>query len=140
MATEIISKTVKITRPATDVYAVLSDFTRLIPQAPAEMQHEFQASATTDECTIHMKNATMGLRIINREEPKFVKYESTGKMPFAFLLWAQLKEAAPYDTRMRLVLHANLNAFMKVLLKKKLETGIDEVADRLAQAMSGGIQ
>ena len=116
---EYTSKTVKINRMASDVYGVLSDLSKfgevISPNSEVE---DFQAN--TDECTFTAKGMTMGFRIIDREENKTIKYTGTGKMPFEFTAWAQLKEVAPYDTRVRVVLHIKLNMMMKLFLKGKI--------------------
>ena len=48
-------------------------------------------------------------------------------------MWLQLKELAPDDTRMRIVVHAELNAMMRMMIGKKLQEGVDAVAAALAQ-------
>jgi carbon monoxide dehydrogenase subunit G len=53
-----------------------------------------------------------------------------------FTFWVQLKEAAPYDTRMRLVLHAELNMMLKMMLGSKLQSGIDQMAETIAAAFN----
>ena len=48
-------------------------------------------------------------------------------MDFAF--WLQLKEVAPYDTRMRLVLHIDLNMMMRMMIGSKIQGAIDQIAE-----------
>ena len=133
---EYKSKTVKINRMASEVYGVLSDLSKFGDIVPpdAEIQ-DFQATA--DECTFTAKGMTMGFRIVDREENKTIKLTGTGKMPFDFFSWIQLKEVAPYDTRMRIVLHIKLNMMMKMFLKGKIQKGLDSAADRLAMGFNG---
>ena len=69
-----------------------------------------------------------------------IKYMGIGKVPFEFLFWVQLKQVAPYDTRMRLVLHTKMNVFMKSLLKNKLQDGLDAFAEKTAAAFNGIVQ
>ena len=133
---EYKSKTVTINRAASDVYGILSDFSKfgdMVP--PSDEVQDFQATA--DECTFTVKGMPMGIRIIDREENKTVKMVGTGKMPFEFISWIQLKEVAPYDTRMRIVLHIKLNMMMKMFLKGKIQKGLDNAADRFAMALNG---
>lgn len=135
---EYNSKTVKINRMASDVYAVLSDLSKfgsMIP--PTDEVQDIQA--TVDECTFKVKGMTIGIQIIDREENKTIKFTGIGKMPFEFFSWIQLKEVAPYDTRMRIVLHAKLNMMMKMFLKGKIQKGIDGAAERLAMGFNGQI-
>lgn len=126
---EYISKQVQIRRPAAMVYGVLSDFTNFTPIL-ADKVEEWQATA--DNCSLKAKGFTVGLRIVEREENKLVKIAGDDGSPFEFMLWIQLKEVAPADTRMRLVLHVKLNMMMKMMVGKKLETGIDQIAEQIA--------
>ena len=52
----------------------------------------------------------------------------------------QLIEKEAYDTRIRLTIHAELNAMMKMMLKKKLEKGIDQLVEGLTQIPYSSIQ
>jgi len=56
--------------------------------------------------------------------------------PLDFNLWIQLKQVAPYDTRMKITVKAELNMMMKMLLKDKLQKGIDAMADQIAMAFN----
>ena len=63
-------------------------------------------------------------------------------MDFAF--WLQLKEVAPYDTRMRLVLHIDLNMMMRMMIGSKIQgcdrpdrRGARQVVQRRPAGLSG---
>jgi hypothetical protein len=62
-----------------------------------------------------------------------IKYMGIGKLPFEFLFWVQLKQIAPYDTRMRLVLHAIM---IKMMLKGKIQSALDSFAEQIASAFN----
>lgn len=135
---EYNSKTVKINRMASDVYGVLSDLSKFSNALPPNAEIEdFQATA--DECTFKVKGVTMGFRIIDREENKTIKMTGAGQMPFEFLSWVQLKEVAPYDTRMRIVIHVKMNMMMRMMLKGKIQKGIDSAAEQLAMGFNGQV-
>ncbi len=109
------------------VYRVFADFTNFTPIVAGRVD-DWQASP--DECSFKVKGFTVALQIVEREEDKLVKF--TGSIPFNFTLWMQLHEVAPDDTRMRLVLHAELNMMMKMMIGKKLSEGIDQAAEQIA--------
>ncbi len=133
---EYVSKVVKVNRMASDLYAIFSDLSMLSQLVPPNAEIEnFQSS--TDECTFKVKGVEVGLCIIDREPDKTVKYTGNGKLPFDFFFWVQLKEVAPYDTRVRLVLHTKMNMMMKLMLKGKLQKGIDTFAEQMAAAFNG---
>jgi hypothetical protein len=47
-------------------------------------------------------------------------------------LWIQLKETQENETKMKLTLRADLNPFLKPMLSKPLQEGVNKVADMLA--------
>jgi carbon monoxide dehydrogenase subunit G len=125
---EYTSKQVQIRKPAAMVYRVFADFTNFTPIA-ADRVDDWQA--TPDECSFRVKGFTVALQIVEREENRLVKF--SGSIPFPFTLWLQLHEVSPNDTRLRLVLHAELNTMMKMMIGKKLAQSIDQAADTIAQ-------
>ena len=58
-------------------------------------------------------------------------------MLFRSNIWIQLLENAPYDTRMKITFQGELNMMMKMLLKGKLEKGIDQFAEALTKIPYG---
>ena len=126
---EYTSKQVQICRPAGMVYGLMSDFTNFTPILQEKVEGW---QATPDTCSFKVKGMNVGLRIVEREENRLVKVAGDDGSPFEFTLWMQMKEVAPADTRMRLVLHVKLNMMMKMMIGKKLSEGIDQVAEQLA--------
>lgn len=71
------------------------------------------------------------LRIVEREEPKTVKFVLEG-VPMEANLWLQLLPAGESECAMRLTLRAELNFLMKQMLGGKLQKGVDGLAQMLA--------
>ena len=71
------------------------------------------------------------MRIINREEPKTIKFE-TENSPVPFNFWIQLLPTGEMSCKMKLTIKAELNMFIKGMVKKPLEEGIERIADILA--------
>ncbi len=89
-------------------------------------------SADRDSCEIVVpKIGTIALLIDDREEPKSVRMKSI-KGPVDFTIWIQLIPNGDDKCYMRLTLHAELNMMMKMMVGKKLEEGINKVADGLS--------
>lgn len=86
-----------------------------------------QDSVTTDAGM--MGNIT--LRIIEREEPKCVKFALEGA-PLQANLWVQLLPASEEQSAMRITLRADLNFFLKQMLGNKLQEGVNGLAQMLA--------
>jgi len=130
------SKVVSIRRLDEDIYKVLSNFQNFTPFAQAAKLENWQAGE--DWCRFDAQGVKeAGLRIVDREPHKTIKITGDGQIPFEFFLWIQLKQVAPYDTRMRITLKANLNFMMKMMLGSKLKQGIDAIADQIATAFNG---
>ena len=131
---EYISKQQQIFRPAEQIYAVISRFDNLTP-ALADKVEEWQAS--DDRCSFKAKGFTVKLRMEERIAPKQVKIVGDeGGVPVDFGFWIQLHSVAPDDTRMRLVLRADLNMMMRMMIGNKLQGALDQIAEGIAQAMN----
>ena len=63
-----------------------------------------------------------------------------GGVPVDFAFWIQLQEVAPDDTRIRLVLHIELNMMLKMMVGNKLQSALDKIAEGIAQAMNAAPQ
>ena len=97
------SKQQQIRRSAEQIYAALSSFSNFTPMLQDKVE-EWQADE--DSCSFKVKGMTLRLRIVEREVNKTIKIQGDESGPMDFTFWLQLKEVAPYDTRMRIVLHA----------------------------------
>ena len=128
---EYISKQVQILRPAAQIYTVISRFDHLTP-ALAGRVDEWQADE--DHCSFKVKGFAVKLLMAERVEPKHVKVTGDG-VPMDFAFWVQLQPVAENDTRLRLVLHAELNMMMKMMIGSKLQHALDQIADGIAAAM-----
>ena len=134
---EYVSKTVSINRAAEQIYTAIADMSFLEKAIAAAPIDEIQdLRATHDACSFKIKGMETGLQIVEREPYTTVKYTKYGNSPFDFFLWIQLKETAPYQTCMRIVLKVELNMLMKVMIGGKIKKGLDAAVDRLAQAMN----
>ncbi len=70
------------------------------------------------------------LRVVNREEPKCIKFE-TEQSPIPFNFWIQLLPVTSTTCKMKLTIKAELNIFIKQMVKKPLQEGIEKIADVL---------
>ena len=78
----------------------------------------------------------IALRIVERDEPKCVKFAVEGA-PVAANLWIQLLPTSPYESKMKCTVGADLNFFIKQMAKKPLQEGIEKLADMLAMIPYG---
>ena len=132
---EYISKQQQILRPAEQIYAAISRFDNLTP-ALADRVEEWQADE--ERCSFKAKGFTVKLRMEERVEAKHVKIVGDeGGVPVDFAFWIQLHEVSAADTRLRIVLHAELNMMMKMMIGSKRQGAVDQIAEGIAKAMNG---
>lgn len=146
--TKIASEIYKIDSPIRDVYRLLSDFERIgrifemaqqmgmANQMQMEKMSEKIESCrfAEDACYITVKGmGEVALKIVEKEEPKLIKLGGEGAVPFDFNLWVQLLENGPYDTRLKITFQGELNMMMKMILKGKLDKGINQLAEGLTR-------
>lgn len=104
----------------------------------AQMQDLVQKLVFTTDA-ISITDSPIGnltLRIVDREEPKCVKFELQGA-PIAANLWIQILPVTAYESKMKCTIGAELNFFMKQMAKKPLQEGVEKLADMLAMIPYG---
>lgn len=71
------------------------------------------------------------LRIINREEPKCVKFASE-QSPLAFNLWIQVLPVTETSCKMKVTVDADIPFMLKGMVSGPLKDGIEKIAEVLA--------
>ena len=87
-----------------------------------------------DQDSISINVAPVGelkLRICDREEPKCVKFE-TVQSPVPFNVWVQVLPVDENSSKMKVTVKAELNPFIKSMVEKPLQEGVEKIADALA--------
>ena len=85
----------------------------------------------TDSVSGDTPMGTATLRIIEREPDKTIKFAAEG-VPVAANMWIQLLPQSESECAMRLTVKADLNFFIRQMVGKKLEQGVDGLAQMLA--------
>lgn len=78
----------------------------------------------------------VALRIIDREEPKCIKFETVNS-PIRLNLWIQVLPTSDTTSKMKLTVCADLNPFIKGMVEKPLKEGVEKLADMLAMIPYG---
>lgn len=116
------------------VYKNISDLRNLEKvrdRVPEDKVNDF----SFDEDTVSLNVAPVGelkLRICEREEPKCVKFE-TVQSPVPFNVWVQVLPVDDSNAKMKVTVKAELNPFIKSMVEKPLQDGVEKIADALAQ-------
>ncbi len=72
------------------------------------------------------------IAIVDRIENDTIKFGAEG-IPMDANFWIQMKEVSPTDTRLKLTVKADIPFMFKFMVEKKLQTGLDQAAEMLAQ-------
>ena len=120
--------------PQEAVYRNISDLSNLEKvrdRIPEDKINDF----SFDEDTVTLNVQPVGelkLRICDREEPKCVKFE-TLQSPVPFNVWIQVLPVDENSSKMKVTVKAELNPFIKGMVEKPLQEGVEKIADALAQ-------
>jgi len=128
------SKVVAINKRSEDIFKVLSDFRNFTPLAQDKLENW---QAEENNCSFSYQGmGPFGIKLIEKVEFSTLKFTGDERIPLEFHLWIQLKEAAPYDTRLKITIKAELNMMMKMMLGKKIGEGVDALAEGIAKAFN----
>ena len=116
------------------VYRNISDL-RNLEKVRDRVPEDKVKSFSFDEDTISINVPPVGelkLRVVEREEPKCVKFE-TAQSPVPFNVWVQMLPVDEQNSKMKVTVKAELNPFIKGMVSGPLQDGVEKIADALAQ-------
>ena len=111
---------------------MLSDLSN-IERVKDRMSDDRLQDLTFDTDSVSISVAPVGqisLRIIDRDEPKTIKFE-TEQSPIPFNMWIQLLPVTETTCKMKLTIKADINPFIKGMVSKPLQEGLEKIADVL---------
>ena len=132
--TQFESSVKHVPYPQENVYRNISDLNnleRIRDRVPADKIDDF--SFDSDTVTVSM--APVGkvtLRIVDREEPKCVKFESV-QSPVPFNLWIQVLPVTATESKMKVTVKADIPFMLKGMVSGPLQDGVEKIADALSQ-------
>ena len=93
--------------------AVQDELARQVPADKVEDLRNYaeKLEFTADSITIESPLGQITLRIIEREEPKCIKFASEGA-PIQLYVWIQLLPHGTYESKMKVTVGAEVNFFM----------------------------
>ena len=132
METKFESSVREIPYAQQNVYDMLSDLNNL-ERVKDRLPEDKIKDMTFDRDSVSVSVAPVGsvtLRVVNREEPKTIKFE-TEQSPIPFNLWIQLVAMDEQNCKMKLTIKAELNPFIKGVIQGPLQEGLERIADAL---------
>lgn len=125
----IESKIGVVKQPAEKIYNYVSNFNNFNQLIPEDKIKDFES--TDETCRFSVEGiGKAGLRIIEKEPFKMIKISSDEETTFDLLLWIQIKEIEPGDSRMKITTEVNMNPMMASMVKKPLKNFVDTLIDQ----------
>lgn len=84
-----------------------------------------------DTISVTAKGIKLALRIIEREEPKLIKFETDQAM-VSLNLWIQILPTSDSTSKLKVTIRVDIPLFLRPMVGNKLESAADMIADRLA--------
>ncbi len=86
----------------------------------------------TDTARFKVNGMDTCIRIIDREEPKCVKFGADNS-PVPVTIWIQMLPASAYETKIRVTLDIDIPFYLKPMIGGKLDGAADMIAEALTK-------
>ena len=120
--------------PQENVYRNISDLSnleRVRDRVPSDKIQDF--SFDSDSVSVSVPPVgQIRMRIVERDEPKCVKFEAE-QSPMPFNLWIQVLPIDGQTSKMKVTLKADIPFMLRGMVSGPLQDGVEKVADALAQ-------
>ena len=120
---------------AEQIYRVLSNMeslNRVKDLIPKDKIQEMEIEPDRVRIKVDGLAQKITIAIVDRIENDTIKFGAEG-IPMNANFWIQLKELNPTDTRIKLTVKADIPFMFKMMVEKKLQQGLDQAAEMLAQ-------
>lgn len=120
---------------AKQIYNVLSNMKnieRVKDLIPQDKIQEMEVEPDRIRMKVDGLAQKITIAIVDRIENDTIKFGAEG-IPMNANFWIQMKELNPTDTRLKLTVKAEIPMMFKFMIEKKLQQGLDQAAEMLAQ-------
>ena len=132
--TRFQSSVTQIPYPPQAAYDMLSNpenLSKVMDRVPADKIKDISFDRDHVSTSVDPVGA-ITLAVCEREEPQCIKFQ-TEKSPVPFYVWIQMLPVTDTTSKMKITAEADLNPFIKTLVQKPLQDGVEQIADGLAQ-------
>ncbi len=131
--TKFESNVKTVAAPQAVVYEKLSDLNNL-EKIKERLPEDKVKNLAFDAESLSVEVPPVGritLRIVEKEPCKCIKFGTTDS-PLPFNLWIQILPAPENECRMKLTIGMELTPFMKAMVQKPLQDGVEKMAEMLS--------
>lgn len=111
--------------------SVLSNLNSIKDKVPADKVQDLEFTDDTLSFSVSPVGK-ISLEVVERTPFKCVKYGSTVS-PMPFTLWVQLVALGESECKVKVTLEAELNPFIKNMVKKPLAEGLEKMVEMLSK-------
>jgi len=124
------SRVGKVTEDDKVIYSFVTDMRNFKQFIPADTIKNWEADI--ESCRFELSPlGQAGIKIIERDPCKTVKFAGEGLNGTEFFLWLQLKQIDKNDTRVKLTIKAELNPMLKMMATKPINDFLEKVMNGL---------
>ena len=132
-STHIIGKVVLIEQPAFALFNLFSDMRNFMMAVPLDKREGITFGE--DYIEGEVKGMKVGVKIDSKIPISTISYKDReGGSPFPFTLSVFFNSIDSYKTEFHIELEAQMNFAIKMMIGSKLEEGINELTEKIAQA------
>lgn len=113
------------------VYNKLSDLSNLESVRDKLADKVENLNFDSDTMTFTVQGINLTLRIIEREPCKCIKFEGSNS-PLPMNLWIQILPVEAEQAKLKVTLRAEVNMFMKTMVSKPMQEGVEKLAEMLS--------
>ena len=133
MKTEIKSKHATVSRPPYMLYMAFVDMRNFSQFLPEDKRNEVQLEADYDSVHAVVQGFNVGVKVVERVPYSRIDFADDGA-PFNFAVSMHF-DAVPGDpekTDFSVLVHAELNMMMKMMLSSRIQEALDKMVDGMA--------
>ena len=120
-----------------EIYNYLVDFKNFKNILPEDKIENFEC--TGDTCSFNIRGITpLKVKIIEKNPFSSIKYQSEGLAKFNFILEAQFTGAPDEKGECKIILHGDMNPFIKTIAEKPLMQLVNAMSFKLGELEVGG--
>jgi len=136
--TEYKSKHGVVNRPQAEIYMAFTDLRNFLQFLPEDRKQD--VSADFDTLSAKVQGINIGVKVTRREPYSYIELKDNGA-PFSFtvMLHFDVVPGDAHSTDLYIVVDADLNFMMKMMIGGKLQEALDRVVDGLVDVSNGRI-
>jgi len=126
---KIESKIGVVKHSSEKIFNYISNFDNFKALLPEDKVKDFESHG--DSCRFKVEGiGQAGLKIIEKVPHNLIKISSDEQTSFDFLLWIQIKEVEPADSRIKISSEVHLNPMMAGMVKGPLKKFLDTLVEQ----------